>query len=270
MELLAVMAVIGLLSAISFPALQNIRLKSSRNSDISSMKEIWAGLIMYKEDHGYFPESLAGHATVDSTNNNELKVTKTLYPKYVKSIQAFKPSQLKETFLTSASNMLPNFFPHKNNNTEQAFHSSDGFAPLLNLTTTSNPNQRRTISTLPQNKNSPNVKHTYKFSGYDAIKVPYKPRFLANNQEANELRYTLYWSTKAIKYGGSPTDNPRQLGYYNPPSNTIVTWNSSYRKWKNNIPDTDSKDLVLYLNGHIEIVSSLDMFQYSWSYIPRE
>ncbi len=257
MELLAVMGIIAILSAITFPAMRTIKTSANKNADMASMREIWSAIKLYKNDYGIFPESLAGSVQFEQKKGalkRSQKKLNTLHPRYIKSLQTFKPQPSKAELKTNNSNdIIPAKFPKKYQN--QAFGNIDGFVIPFKLKTNT--------KILPTTKDDPTTMFYYKFSGYDAAQIP-------NQNSYHELRYTLFWSEKAIKENGSKNDDPRQLGYYNPPGDTIVTWNSYYRTYrKDNTPTSSSKDLVLFLDGSVKSVSSRTMAEKGWQYNPN-
>lgn len=98
----------------------------------------------------------------------------------------------------------------------------------------------------------------YKVSGYDVgqVKEP-------DGSTRFELHYALFWTTWGVA-GGNAHDDPRQLGYADPPDNTIVTWDSFFRDYDNNLPTRSKRDIVLTLGGGAKPVDSKDMSDLSW------
>jgi prepilin-type N-terminal cleavage/methylation domain-containing protein len=56
-EILVVIAIIAILAAMLLPALAKARLQAELTTDISNLKEIGLGILMYEQDYGYFPPS---------------------------------------------------------------------------------------------------------------------------------------------------------------------------------------------------------------------
>jgi hypothetical protein len=118
---------------------------------------------------------------------------------------------------------------------------------------------------------SAQARRFYAISGYDVSEVP-----VAGGRQF-ELRYTRFWTKNAIGSGsdcgtgaqacggGSALDDPRQLGYNDPPDDTVVTWNSYFREYSApGVPARNRLDLVLTLGGSARTVDSKQMFDYSW------
>ena len=64
-------------------------------------------------------------------------------------------------------------------------------------------------------------------------------------------------------------DDPRQLGYTDPPENTVVTWNSYFRDYgPGTIVERNRNDIVLFLNGSARPYDSRDLAERSWRVLP--
>ncbi len=79
----------------------------------------------------------------------------------------------------------------------------------------------------------------YNVSGYDVATVT-----LPGDTKQVELRYALFWTRWGLGADGTPSisvgsskgnahDDPRQLGYDDPPENTVLTWDSFFREYDN-------------------------------------
>ena len=94
----------------------------------------------------------------------------------------------------------------------------------------------------------------------------------------NEVHYSLFWTKWGLASDvtctpsgspGSALDDPRQLGYSDPPDNTVVTWNTYFR-------ETDgtgqvqrlNRDVVLFLGGSAKVFDSRDLSERSWRILP--
>jgi hypothetical protein len=109
----------------------------------------------------------------------------------------------------------------------------------------------------------------YRVSGYDVaeVRTPTGTR--------TELRYAPFWSAYAVADDpcsnatlGSENDNPRQLGYNDPPDTTVVTWNSFYRDYTNGMPQRTKRDIVLFLGGSARPYDSAQVAERSWLVVP--
>jgi len=74
MELLVVVAIIGVLVAITIPAINNARAKARDARRVQDLKEFSAALELYYENHQQYPVWAAGGGFQDSGGNNPLKV----------------------------------------------------------------------------------------------------------------------------------------------------------------------------------------------------
>jgi hypothetical protein len=103
----------------------------------------------------------------------------------------------------------------------------------------------------------------YSISGYDSAPVK-----LAGGGTRRELRYALFWTGMGLASGGAD-DDPRQLGYTDPPENTVITWNSYYRDYDaaGNVA-RNKNDIVLFLGGGARPYDSTDLSERSWRVLP--
>ncbi|MES1228006.1 MAG: hypothetical protein ABUL72_05000, partial [Armatimonadota bacterium] len=115
------------------------------------------------------------------------------------------------------------------------------------------------------------VRKFYAISGYDVAQVP------SATGNKYELHYARFWTKNTIGTGtgcggpggncglGASTDDPRQLGYNNPPDDTVITWNSYFRDYASpGVPSHQRLDLLLTLGGSAKTVDSKQMYDYSW------
>ncbi len=103
----------------------------------------------------------------------------------------------------------------------------------------------------------------YSVSGYDtgAVRVP-------GGGTRRELRYALFWSGLGLSTG-SADDDPRQLGYTDPPENTVITWNSYFRDYDAAGSVARNKnDIVLFLGGAARPYDAKDVSERSWRVLP--
>ena len=275
-ELLVVIAIIAILAAIIFPIAIRAKDSAYRSSDISHMNEIRAALQLYRADQGAFPPAILGYATFYSPGNpipaNQLK--SYLYPKRITSIDTLKPAydHAGPSLITAA--VWPDQDPAALGAGAQLDLNGDGqitsaddlqcarqaYGPTVQVTTN------------PNDSSSPALQY-YKISGYDVAQVPQ-----ADGSVRNEIHYALFWTgwglgSSACTNGGqnppgNPEDDPRQLGYNNPPDNTVLTWNSFFRDYVNNVPERGKREIVLFLGGGARAYDSRDVFDRSWRVKP--
>lgn len=118
----------------------------------------------------------------------------------------------------------------------------------------------------------------YSISGYDIARVPTVYPIGSEPASPYELRYTLYWTTAGLG-AGSASDDPRQLGYNNPPDSTILTWNSWWRDYENvtgtpllsgttRQPVAGRRDIALTVGGSAKSADSKALYARSWRFVP--
>lgn len=282
-ELLAVIAIIALLSAIIFPVFARARDSANRSGDISAMNEIRSALQLYREDNGAYPPALLGYATRYASGPQAGQIvpaeqlTGFLFPKRVVSINTFR-----STINRAKSNTTTNAFwppqdgralgsaPIVDLNGDGRLDAADDVLGARQAYGVTDTVLRR--PGLPQSAANPPAEY-YAISGYDVATV----KTGASNQTRTEVRYALFWSNFSIGQGagfgsGSSFDDPRQLGYSDPPENTVVTWNSFYRDYvasgPNLIPQATKRDIVLFLGGNAKMFDSRTMHERSWRTLP--
>jgi hypothetical protein len=117
----------------------------------------------------------------------------------------------------------------------------------------------------PCNAGNPDVDACYyRISGFD---IGITPDPFTPGQTINEIHYSRFWTVWGIG-GGHAFDDPRQLGYEDPPETTVITWNSYLRDFGNNAPQHIKRDQVLFLGGGARPWDSRDMFDRSWRVMP--
>jgi prepilin-type N-terminal cleavage/methylation domain-containing protein len=286
-ELLVVIAIIALLAAIIFPVYSQAKVSAARNGDIARMNALRTALQLYRQDYGGYPPALLGYATTYTPGGNDVvpagQLKGFLYPKRVDSLATFRPAQNRdeETLVTTA--VFPAQDPRPvgsaplldlngdgavdaNDDTlgaRQAFGPADGpvckpgFGPPGNCANDPFTNQ-------------PAVANFYALSGFEAAPRP------DSTGERYELRYALFWTNFAIgtsdpSFGrGSAFDDPRQLGYSEPPDTTVVLWNSTFRDYDGDVlKKQGTRDLALFLGGGARSFDSAQLDERSWRVLPR-
>ena len=284
-ELLVVIAIIGILAAIIFPVFAQVKLSGFRSSDISNMNQVRTGMLLYKTDQGGTPPALLGYISPyeyaqGATILPADRYFGPLYPKRINSLTILKPALNR-----SANDLLvPAAWPQKDPRPEntapimdltgdgqitaaddplearQAYSSSYGTTNNLQYYTTGPLRAQQIGATTDPSTGT--AGRFYAVSGYDVglVRTP--------GGEVYELRYTPFWTSLGVA-GGSGSDDPRQLGYNEPPETTVITWNSSFRDYDaNRNPVRNRKEIVLFLGGSARPADSLDMSQRSWRMIP--
>jgi type II secretion system protein G len=263
-ELLVVIAIIGILSAIIVPAIIRAKDSANRSADMSKMNELRSALLQYKTDQGAYPPALLGYVTLYSTGPNVGQVIPAdqlqgfLYNKRVQSIETFRPIPNRSAFNLTTNARWPGIEGAAAPCNLQAFDANDnGFVADTSLTggdptPTTNPNEALNF---------------YRVSGFDVAEV-YGP----DGAKRWELRYALFWSNYGLGANGctlgSASDDPRQLGYEDPPETTVVTWNSFYREGSTVPPANTKRDSVLFIGGAARPFDANALYRQAWRVSP--
>ena len=263
-ELLTVIAIIAILTAVLFPVFARAKNAAKEAAEKANLGQIHEALKLYRADQGGYPPLLLQVAEYDPSTNMLRQVKELrrayLYDSRVKDIKVFTSiiSQASHDGLVNAC--WPNQDPRPL-----------GVGEVLEQRQLYGPSNEVTylhlgIDPTALNGDLPgDPARFYEWDNYDV-----SPTENPNCVHSYELRYTLFW-TEWGQGGGGPNDNPRQLGYNEPPEDTVVTWNSWFRMWENDPnnpgqrrPQRINKDIVLFLSGTIRHVDSIHMYERSW------
>jgi len=129
----------------------------------------------------------------------------------------------------------------------QLYDPSSGYVMLDQTTVTSDPTKAANF---------------YRVSGYEVSEVD------TPTTKRQELHYALFWTTWGLG-GGDASDDPRQLGYADPPESTVITWDSYFRDYTNRVPARTNSEIVLFLSGGAKNYDSRDASERSWRVMPR-
>lgn len=279
-ELLVVIAIIAILAAIAFPVITRAKDAAYRNSDIQSMNTIRAALQLYRVDQGGYPPALLGYVSLYQSGPNVGQVIPAdqlksyLYPKRVEAITTFKPSYSKEPYAGTTLAVWPDQDPRAANTAP--ILDNDGDGAITNADDDGCARQAfgpaDTVTRRDPVTNTVINAEFYAVSGYDVGRVR-----TATGQRT-EVHYSLFWTRWGLASDltctpsgapGSSLDDPRQLGYFDPPDNTVITWNSYFREY-----ETDgttrrlNRDLVLFLGGSAKPFDSRTLGERSWRILP--
>ncbi|MDI9637282.1 prepilin-type N-terminal cleavage/methylation domain-containing protein [Kamptonema cortianum] len=286
-ELLTVIAIIAILAGIIVPVYGKVKDGANRSSDISNMNALRTALGLYREDQGAYPPQLLGYVTLYSSGPNAgnvipaTEIKNFLYPTRVQSIDTLRPIRLQVGTAAVVSAVFPS-----------ADASAVGSTPLLDLDGDGDidGNDDPAGARQAYGPGDGNVcwnsalnavvggsacgatpaLQFYRISGYDVSRVP-----VPGGGERDELRYARFWTGYSIGVGpglgaGSQFDDPRQLGYTNPPDDTIVTWNSFYREYPTaGNPQAIRRDITLQLSGSARPWDSKQMADWAWRQRPN-
>lgn len=272
-ELLTVIAIIAILSAILFPVYARVKDSAYRSADTSNMNAIRTALQLYKTDQGAYPPQLLGYVTLYNNGAGPVvpvnQFVGALYSKRVDSVDTFRPAYLRGvdqsmTAVTTPGDTTGVVWPSVSAGNYagvavsscsaltpqcdlQAYQPSDGLVSIDNTNLTS-----------PLGVTGTPVNY-YAISGYDTALV----KTVAGPQR--ELRYTLFWSAYGLG-AGSASDSLRQLGYSEPPETTVITWDSYFRDYNSNnsVAGNEKREIVLYLGGAARPHDSQDVFSKAW------
>lgn len=280
-ELLTVIAVIAILAAIVFPVYARAKDSAYRGADISNMNEVRNALQLYRVDQGAYPPAILGYATLYMSGPNTGNVVPAsalagkLFPRRVASLETLRPSYVRQPLNAITTAVWPNPDPRP-----------VGSAPILDLNgdnqidaadDTAGARQAfgpTTVVTRPApvpanpaenilNEGGANwTAHFYRISGYDVATVP-----VVGGGNRTELRYSLFWTNDGLT-GGSAQDDPRQLGYSEPPETTVVTWNTNFRDPSPDGVVTGKRDVILFLGGNARTYDSRQLNERSWRVLP--
>lgn len=217
-ELLTVIAIIGVLAAIIFPVMSVAKERARQGQCMSNLNQIQSALKMFKNDNGRYPPVLAGF--VENGRNLDAIQNGTLFKEYVKSAGGFS---------------CPNN-PVKD--MSQAIADPLGAMSLIGL-------------------DRPQGNGVYLYDSYDVQVLGFAPGTALP-------RYTLAWADQPGDVSAINNQVPadqqlqvfqRQLKFKNPPDDCVVTW-CSYHRGGDQSPNRGGKDLVLFLDGHVDRIPS--------------
>ncbi|OJU62999.1 MAG: hypothetical protein BGO01_03395 [Armatimonadetes bacterium 55-13] len=271
-ELLVVIAIIGILAAIIFPVFARAKVGAYRSSDITNMNSLRTALQLYRADNGAYPPALLGYVNTYSGDPLGADVIPAeqlrgaLYSKRVDSVKTFTPAYERAKSGDTTTAVWP-----------QADPRAVGSAPILDLNgdgvvdasdDLAGARQQYGTGDTVQRPNplSPGTlidARFYSVSGYDTASVR-----IPGGGNRRELRYALFWTGYGLSTG-DVKDDPRQLGYSDPPETTVITWNSYFRDYdgSGNVQRTKN-DIVLFLGGAARPYDSKDVSDRSWRVLP--
>lgn len=263
-ELLTVIAIIGILAAIIVPAVIQAKAGAYRGQDITNMNTLRSALQQYKVDQGGYPPALLGYVTLYTSGPNigqvipANQISGFLYPKRVNSIETFRPAYNRIGAAVTTEAVWPGTEANSANCALQAYDSStNGFVANVALTG-GNPTPTTNVN---------EALRFYKVSGYDVADA-----VGPTNAKRPELRYTLFWTGYGLGAGtcglGNANDSPRQLGYDDPPEDTVITWNSFYRDGNTAPPAHIKREIVLLLGGAARPADSANVYNQAWAAKP--
>ncbi len=285
-ELLVVIAIIAILAAIIFPVYARAKLAAYRSSDISNLNSIRNALQLYRADQGAYPPALLGYATLYAGTGSGVvpadALRSFLYTRRVESLEVFRPALNRPKLDSITTAFWPTSDPRGIGSAPVVDTNGDG--QITAADDTLGARQAYSGTTVLRswgghfdpnqdvdgvgNVGTQFPAYFYNVSGYDIGNVPTGP----GNSMRPELRYAMFWSNYAIGSGagfgaGSLNDDPRQLGYSEPPENTVITWDTYFRDYGNGLQRAKN-DIVLFLGGAAKPFDSVDLSDRSWRVTP--
>lgn len=234
-ELLTVIAIIGILAAFLFPVIASSKENAKKTQCISNMHQIWTGLKAFQQNEGRYPDFIAGPAAAGMAIKDVSGVVNgracSIYPEYVKATQVLvcplaMRNGTKKEFTPFDSAEDPMF-----GNVSGFRGTGIGGGPF----------------------------RVYLLSSYD-VQIP---RNVPGTQL--EVHYSPVWNeppsgTTPAQYAKTFPDFLRQLRWKVPPEETVVTWCSYHREMRGNVVQSGSMDLVLFLDGHVKPLPTIPLY----------
>jgi len=230
---------------------------------MANMNSLRTALQLYHTDNGAYPPALLGYVTLYTSGPNMGNVipanllSGALYSKRVNSLDTFRPAYVRDieaqpTSITNAVWPTSSFIGGSGDLAKQRYGPLDGLVSV-----DANGNEGAGFATPLQ---------YYTVSGYDTASVN------SPNGIERELRYSLFWTGYGLTTG-SATDFKYQIGYGDPPQETVITWDSYFRNYNLTAGPTQGmplrggyRDIVLTLGGSAKPADSLDMFDDAWAF----
>lgn len=292
-ELLVVIAIIAILAALLFPVFMKTKESAYRNGDMSNMNAIRNALQLYRVDQGAYPPQILGYASFYDPGLTQVvpanRLREALYPKRIDSINTLKPAYDRPGMSDLTIAVWPNQDPRgigtapiKDLDGDGQITAADDLAGARQAygTNTYFCEDAQALMRSGGASTCPSPSATtdaglaaqfYKVSGYDVGQVKAPPPAWPVDPGSTtrwELHYARQWSSYAM-LGGSGSDDPRQLIYSDPPDDTVITWNSWFRDYNDNLtPQQIRKDFVLFLGGGARPYDSKDIYDRSWRVTP--
>jgi len=229
-EMLTVIAIIALLAAILFPVFAAVRKSVKETQCLSNLHQISQALQLYKDNNGTYPTALdtvvLGNGTIYHYLSGQYVKSDAVfhcpvspYPPVDSGVTAFNSNQLVPPA------QLVKRFPVS--------------PPTGAAVTLCDNGARWRISSAGCATGETAVPYTYPLR--DSYDAQFYPPQLSSKCE---IHYAGDWT----ETGASISDNPRQLKYRNPPSDTVVTW-CMYHTNPNNQGIPHGMVMVLFKDG---------------------
>ena len=269
MELLTVIAIIAVLAGLIFPVAASAKKRARQAQCMNNMYQIFTALKQFQLDEHRYPDFIAGPVQFKSTtppieytgseiipleNNTGMMGGSTggngrlvaLFPEYIPSLSSLR---CPFTDLNGDNNRkYTNGDPTATPGTPESDVDPDPMCAVLKVLNITDALRAKGVD-----GSGSTPYWIYDCSTYDYQKPPgYLPT------DTGEIHYSTVWAS-----GNDPATDPgitRQLKWRTPPEDTVVTWCSHHRSNDSTgTPLGSSKDICLYLDGHVKQVPSQDM-----------
>ena len=303
MELLVVIGIIGVLAGLIFPVAASAKKRAKQAQCMNNMYQIFTALKQFQLDEHRYPEFLAGPVqwresdgkykyastgTIVPLTENTGMVAGTnggngravsLYPEYIEALSTLKCpfTSLNGDYARMKDPQTGGDRPRDysvgvlggwpDDMTEGSSVVADPMYDILNARcpTERMPFRGRGLKALGSTYGD-GAFLLYKYSSYDYQK-PYSTTI-------DEVHYSPAWMDYDSGTNPMPLNADRQLRWRTPPSTTVITWCSHHRNVDGaGNPAFGSKDVVLFLDGHVKTISSRDMepwLDVGWCVAPGE
>ena len=264
-EMLTVIGIISVLAAIIFPIVGSAKRKAKQAQCIANMHQIFVALKQFQLDEHRCPDFIAGPVQwVDSSGAYVPYQTDTIVP--LEKNSGMVNGQMVSLF--PEYNNDPNVYrcPVSSMNALGAEFSTVDNVPdpmyslLNNGGVTPNRNGLRGIG---PSANTPYF--LYQYSSYDYQ----RPRG-GTEDEAHYCPTRLDMNDPDSMEDDDVEHVERQLRWKAPPADVVITWCSYHRSADPGGVDSGSKDLVLFLDGRVRLMSSIPMVDWKdgWKVSP--
>ncbi len=225
-ELLTVIAIIAVLAGLLFPVFARMGNEARKRSCGSNVKSIVQAMVMYKDDHGVYPDALYGI----SYRGGPLEPR--LYPHYVKDRSVFTCPNHPQQWKADDTLVQPLQFMNGDMNPGVPAVES-------HYSTTVDPSRPWALA----------------FARRDSYDIQYRPNTVNGTPYLNYSKYWDGYSKPPTTTGVSPDigDTARQLIFRNPSDSTVVTV-CLYHSDMNAAgqPSTGGMAVVGFLSGRVQ------------------
>jgi prepilin-type N-terminal cleavage/methylation domain-containing protein len=249
-EMLVVVAIMSVLTAIAFPAIVGMKQQAGENNCVSNMHAIWSALRQYRLDEGRYPDQLLAENTYTVSGTTKTKLT-GLYPEYIKSLRTLTCPQGKDV----VSDLI--------NTAYGTLSPSDRDAKMQIAQTVKVWNVSSSLSPVPT-KIVPLCSYEGRFTGDASNYTNARLSTTVTTDVPFELHYLNGWLVDDPDHPSSSItsdkDYRRQLSMRYPLEDTVVTWCSYHHKLipAANFANPDAlnkRDIILWLDGHVKKVN---------------